>query len=348
MSIVFSGGGTAGSITSLIAVAEEIQNIRPDIKLYWLAPKGSIGKELVSRTNIEWAEIPAGKLKRYFSWSNFFIPYKIVCGFIAAGTWLKKWQSKVIVTSGSFASPPVVWRARLRNNKIIVLQLDIKPGLSNKLTIPFADKLFVSWQELLKRFPKAQFTGLPLRVGALEPADRKNQEKTLEKPLIMIIGGGTGAQALNELVYQSLDDLTKIARLVHITGKGKMKAVKRDNYYSFEFLARDHLMWLKRATLVVSRAGMGTIGDCIAFGKPVVLIPIPNSHQEENARYLMKKNAAFMWNELALTPRNFYEKLKSLLEDTKKLQLLSRNIYALANPKAAHNIAKGILELYDS
>ena len=44
--------------------------------------------------------------------------------------------------------------------------------------------------------------------------------------------------------------------------------------------------------LVVSRCGLGVLTELAALEKPAILIPIPHSHQEDNANLFASRSAA--------------------------------------------------------
>ena len=49
---------------------------------------------------------------------------------------------------------------------------------------------------------------------------------------------------------------------------------------------------INRSDIVFSRAGMGILGELSVLKKDSILIPLPGTHQEENAKYFQSKKAA--------------------------------------------------------
>src|SRR3989338_3340892 len=350
MSIVLSGGGTLGSITSLLSIAESIRELDSGMRFYFMAPYGSPGKELVLKTGIPWYEFPGGKLRRYASVKNFFEPVNIARAFFMSRKYFKLWQGRVFVSSGSFVSPPLAWQANMLGMKIVLIQLDVLPGLANKLMLPIADAHFVAWEILKTRYPNAIVSGLPLpkfeTSASVVSSDSVFSSNSL--PNILIIGGGTGAERLNKLVSECKKELTSFCNIIHLTGRGKGDVKKENGYVSMPYLSQDELLPLiKKATLIVSRAGMGALSDAIAFRKPLILIPIKKSHQEINAHFIEERKAAHVLLEKNLNTNSFVRAIRKIIEDKNELARLSEEIGKLSNSSASALIAEHILKLYN-
>jgi len=346
MSIVYTGGGTAGPLTTLLTVAKKVHGIDKKIPFHFIAPKGSIGKDMVEHDGIEWHEIRAVKFNRFITLKNILIPLRLIQAYRESLTLLASIDAKVVVTSGSYVSPPVVWAARALGVRIVVIQLDHKPGLANLLAKKSADKIYIAWEHLHEAFPNAEYVGLPT------PDSIEMQSIPFEIPkdkkIVTVVGGGTGAAVLNELVWGSLEFLNDDVFVVHSTGKGKNKNdFKHKNYKQFEFNYEWFQSLLAQSDLVISRAGMGSVIDYIYHGSAAILIPIPRSHQEDNVNILKKHDAIIHWSQEELTSKIFATKIINTLSNTELLQSIRKNIHALYKKDAAHCIAKGIVSLYE-
>jgi len=103
------------------------------------------------------------------------------------------------------------------------------------------------------------------------------------------------------------------------------------------------------ADIIVSRAGAGTISELCLVGKPVILIPSPNvaeDHQTRNAMALSDNQAAVLITDNQAVKTLVDEAIK-LVSDKKKRDLLSENIFKMADRDADIRIAKEILKLTD-
>ena len=63
------------------------------------------------------------------------------------------------------------------------------------------------------------------------------------------------------------------------------------NYHPLEVVHEGMGDLLAKSEIVITRAGMGIIGELAVLQKDTILIPLPGTHQEENAQ-LIKANYA--------------------------------------------------------
>lgn len=350
MKIILSGGGTLGSVSPLIAVYQQIKKLKPEAKFLWLGTKGGPEKDFVKLYGLEFRSISSGKFRRYLSWQNFLDPFFVIFGFFQSINIIKKYKPDVIVSAGGFVSVPVVWAGWLFKVPTLIHQQDARAGLANKLMAPFAKKITVTFEKSGNNFPnqKVVWTGNPIRQEIFESSkDEATNFFNLEPnlPTVLILGGGTGSLVINKLVWQSLTELTKSAQIIHLTGKGKLQKLYYPKYHQFEFLTDKLKDAYLAADLVVCRASMSVLTELTALQKPVILIPIPESHQEDNAVEFAKNNAAVYLKQKELTPENFAEAITNVLNDKAQLQNLSRNIGKMMLNEARQKVAGEIIKL---
>ncbi|MCF7794816.1 glycosyltransferase, partial [Patescibacteria group bacterium] len=104
--IVFSGGGTGGSVTPLLAVIKDLKTKHPDWNMLWFGSTHGIEKEMVKKESIKYYPILSGKFRRYFSVKNFLDIFNILAGFIQSFIYLALIRPKVVISAGSFVSVP--------------------------------------------------------------------------------------------------------------------------------------------------------------------------------------------------------------------------------------------------
>ena len=97
---------------------------------------------------------------------------------------------------------------------------------------------------------------------------------------------------------------------------------------------------LHKADLVVCRAGFGSISELSALSKAAIIIPIPQSHQEDNARWLKEHQAAVVLVQNVLTAETFAQEIQQLLQNKTKLDQLRVNIGKLFPNKAAQQVCQ--------
>lgn len=354
MRIILSGGGTGGSVSPILAIAEEIKKQYSETEFLFIGTKKGVPeKELVKTQKIPYQSIYSGKLRRYLSWRNCVDPFLILMGFFQSFFIILKYKPKAVISAGGFVAVPLSWAGWFCRVPVFIHQQDIIPGLANKLIAPLAKKITVSFEKSLENFNKKKtiLTGNPVRPWILQgdksrAIKRFNLEHNL--PVLLVIGGGTGAQEINELIIEIVSQLIKFCQIIQVTGRDKQfsnLAIKQFNnrYHQYDFLNQDIADAYAAADLVVSRAGMGVLTELSVLGKPGILIPISDSHQQANAQYFAEQKAVVLLNQKNLTSETLLNKIHSLIVDDNQRAVLSLNILKLGHLDAAKKIANLIL-----
>lgn len=357
--ILLVGGGSGGPVAPLLAVAEQIKVSHKNVKFLFVGGKNGPEAIMAKNFNIPFVAVSAGKLRRYFSLQNFFTPFLVLAGFFESFKIINEFKPQVAFGAGSFIQVPVLYAAWFKGVKILIHQQDLRPSLANTLCAPIASKITVSFESSVKAFfqgsgllsnhkkQKCVFTGNPFRQN-LKNATKLDAEKFfhLKKdwPTLLVLGGGTGAKYINDFVINNLENLTKTFQVIHLSGKGKDFAKSNENYHPYEFLKEMDLAYAA-ADIVICRAGLSTITELSALGKVSVVIPMPNSHQEDNAGFLWYCKAAVVLDQNRIVEERLVSLLKNLLFKPDTLKMLSVNIKKIMPHNASEKIAELILDL---
>jgi len=365
MKILLTGGGTAGSVIPLLAIATELKKQKPETEFIFIGTKkGEPEKKILENYDIPLKSIYSGKFRRYFDLRNITDIFLIIAGFFQALQLILKYKPDVILGAGGYVQLPVIWAAWVLRKKILIHQQDVRPSLANVLTYNFANRITVTFEKSLARFPasKTVWTGNPVRPEILEGnKDRGYYLFNLKKgkQTILIVGGGTGAWSLNKIVYEALPQLLSFCQIIHSTGRGKGLDIKTwfpkadeklqnllsENYHQFEFIKEEMKDALAVADLVITRAGLAALTELSILGKPLIIIPLPESHQEENADYFEEKNAAAVIHQANLSPSILVNKIKYLSDNQDLSTKLSENIKKMIKQEAAENIVQEIFNI---
>ena len=308
--IVLTGGGTAGHVTPNIALMGRLKE--QGYQISYIGSYNGIEKTLIEELGIPYYGISSGKLRRYFDLKNFTDPFRVLKGFSEARKLLKQLKPDVVFSKGGFVTVPVVVAAGRLKIPAIIHESDMTPGLANKLCIPSAVKVCCNFPETKAHLPegKAVVTGTPIRPELLQGDAAKGRAFTgftSEKPVIMIIGGSLGAQAVNDAVRRILPELLKDFQVVHLCGKGKQDDSKNDlkGYVQYEYIESELADLFAMADIVISRAGANAICELQALKKPNLLIPLSanasRGDQILNARSFEKQGFSMVLEEEAIT-----------------------------------------------
>lgn len=338
-----------GSVSPLVAIFEELKKSQPEAEFLWLATKTGPEEKLIRSYGLPVKKIFAGKFRRYFSWRNLLDPIFILLGFFQAAYLIIRFKPDWILTAGGFVSVPVVWAGGLLGTKILVHQQDVIPGLANKLMSPFATKITVVFNSSAKSFPssKVVLVGNPVRSEIFSGSKARAVELlklASGLPTLLVIGGGTGAKSLNDLVAANAAELVSFCQVIHLTG-GKLAAgYINPRYHPVDFLISELSDVYAASDLIVTRAGLATLSELSVIAKPLLVMPLPDSHQEANATELEKHQAVVVLSEKKTTAAEFVTIVRNLILDQSKLESLSRNIRLIMPPNGAEAIAKLIYE----
>lgn len=363
MKILLAGGGSGGAFLPLLALVEELKAqevVEQKEDFLWIGTRNGPEETMVKWQQIPFRKIFSGKFRRYLSLKNIFDPFFVFLGFLESLWHIFRFEPDVVVSVGGFVSVPVVWAAWIMRKKILIHQQDRKKGLANRMVIWCADRITVTLEESLKDFPqeKTILTGNAVRSslfdGNLERARGQFHIET-QLPILLITGGGTGARHLNKIVSQAAPELVEFAEVIHLTGKGKKVLFEKSilqqypllsqRYRQYEFLGLEMKDALLIAQIIISRAGMSTLSELSLLKKTTIIVPLPQTHQEENARFFERKNAVVLYEEKDLTPEGIVLRVKELLGDPLRRKELRENIGKIMPRDGARKIVEALLQL---
>ena len=371
MKIVFTGGGTGGHFYPIIAFAEEIHEIVQEEKLlspelYYIGPS-VLDYEALSEQNITWKKSSAGKVRRYFSIRNAFDLVKVIFGTIQATVQLFFLYPDVVFSKGGYASVPTTVAARILRIPVIIHESDAHPGRANIVAAKWAKAIAISFPGVVEYFKgisesKFALVGNPVRRVLFRPA-REGAFSYLnlkdDVPTILILGGSQGAQAINSAVLDALPQLLEKYQVIHQAGADNVEEVRalasvilnehphKDRYRSFGFLnALAMRMAAGAASLIVTRAGAGSIFEIAAWGLPAIVIPLPESishDQTMNAFAYAREGAAVVIMQKNLTKNILVAEIDRVLENADVRTAMEHSAQRFAQPDAARKIARMLI-----
>lgn len=366
--ILLTGGGTGGHFYPLIAVAEEINKLVDEkkianVRLYYFSDS-PYDKEALFDNQIIYKEIKTGKLRTYFSIQNFFDIFKTIGGVISGFFAVFSLYPDVVFAKGAYASFPSLFAARLLGIPVVVHESDAAPGRVTSWAGKFARYVAVSYKESFQFFPKDRtaHVGQPVRPELEHPSPGGLEYLQLESevPVILILGGSSGAQIINEAVLDILPELVQKYQVIHQTGKNLFADVQKrsdhilkesefkSRYKPFPFL---NLIGMRMAagvaSVVVSRAG-STIFEIAAWGVPSIIIPFTvsnNDHAKKNAFAYARAGGCIVVEEKNLKPHVLLSEIERITTDLILHDKMSADAKAFYQPGAAKKIAEKVLSI---
>ncbi|MCF7845011.1 MAG: UDP-N-acetylglucosamine--N-acetylmuramyl-(pentapeptide) pyrophosphoryl-undecaprenol N-acetylglucosamine transferase [Kiritimatiellales bacterium] len=338
--ILFAGGGSIGHIAPSVAVADAIKEMQPEVGIHFACSKRKEDADFLSKENFKFTQIDAPRLSLLFPW-KFFLAYK------KSSALIKNLKPQVVFSKGGYVSVPICLAAHRKHIPIILHESDAVSGNANKLVSRWANHTCFGFPiktlQATSYKLQASHTGNPIR----KEVTRGSKEQGLkitgltgQKPILLVMGGSQGAQAINEAVKKNLDELLKLCEIIHLTGEGKISTKNKNGYWVREF-AYDELPHLYAiATLALSRAGAGSIAELSANNIPTILVPlegVAHDHQLKNAEAVSQSENFVLLKQEYLNS-DLIDNISKLL--TRNALRVTRNV----PPDAARQIAKIVLE----
>ncbi len=333
--IIFTGGGTLGHVIPNIVLIDELA--KEGWRSAYIGSKKGPEKEVMLKKEVPYFGIPTGKLRRYFSFQNLLDIFNVLGGIFKAFFILLKERPNVVFSKGGFVSFPVVFAAWLNRIPVIVHESDLTPGLTSKLSAPFASKVCISFSDTAKWFKKdlAQFTGLPIRPIIYSGNAKKGLQFTGlsgNRKIILVFGGSQGSSFMNELIRNTLDaNLLEEYDIINVCGKGNMDAsINSDSYKQYEYLSEEFPDVMAAADLVICRGGSTSLFELIAQQKLHIVIPLSKKasrgDQIENAKYFHEQGITTWIEEETCTPPLLAKEVKTIFENEQAIIQKIKNI----------------------
>jgi UDP-N-acetylglucosamine--N-acetylmuramyl-(pentapeptide) pyrophosphoryl-undecaprenol N-acetylglucosamine transferase len=368
--IVLAGGGTGGHIYPLLAVADEIRRLTDNAaEIFYIGPKNAFGREFDKR-EVRQIFIFSSKLRRYVDFQNFLDIPKFFLSVFQALFHLYVLMPDVVFSKGGPGALAVILAAKFYMIPIVIHESDAIPGLTNRLSAYFANRIGIAFRGAADYFPakKLAFVGNPVRLNLLEGWLEQGEAKVQlgfkpNEPLLLFLGGSQGAQRLNNFIFDSLEILLREYQVYHQVGEANLEEAKfffaafekgkpeefKGKYRFVGYLDDAALkLAMNAADIVISRAGAGAIYEIAAFRKPSILIPLDgsaNDHQRQNAYEYAKVGAAIVVEEENLKVNILIVQIKNILGDSNNLKYMSESAAQFFKPAAAEKIAEEILRL---
>lgn len=360
--ILIAAGGSGGHIFPAIAIKRAL-DAKGGCDVMFVGSDKSIDRRIFEKEGSKFALLSSNKLQYKRS------PYMIV--FLLRlfldtlkSLWITaRYKPASCVGFGGYVSFPVILSAKILRVPTTVHEQNVVPGRANRVLFRIADKVAVSFEDTLSRLSprekaKAVITGNPIRTEDFKMEGALSARKFGLDPAkftILVVGGSQGAHVLNEKFISSVGgmgrDYKTAVQVIHLTGikdyewavaeYGKINGLE-SRVYSFIDKIEDAY---NAADLIVTRAGASALFEAAYFGKAMIVVPYPyaDSHQVENARAFLAKNAAIVIEEKDLTDMYFRGEIERFLKDRPALSRLGLSAKLLSLPGASAALAETVL-----
>lgn len=351
-SVVLAGGGSAGHVSPLLALADCLRRRDPQVRITALGTSTGLEHRLVPERGYPLRTIPKVIFPRRPSAAALRLPAALKGAVDAAGAVLDEEEAQVVVGFGGYVSSPAYLAARRRGIPIVVHEQNVRPGLANRLGARLTPYVGTTFAET--RLPHARLIGMPLRreIATLDRAALRQQARASfalapDAPTLLVTGGSLGAARLNAAFAAAAAELSAAGvQVLHVTGLGKEFVPDLTSspggapYVVLPYADRMDLAYAA-ADLVVCRSGANTVCEVAAVGLPAVFVPLPigNGEQRFNAAGLAAAGGCLVVDDAAVTPQWVRATVLPLLSDPARLAEMARAAAAVGRRDADEALA---------
>lgn len=338
---LLAGGGTAGHVNPLLAVADRIVAREPDAVIRVLGTAEGLESRLVPARGYELLVVPRLPFPRRPDGAALSFPGRFARLVTQIRELIREHRIDVVVGFGGYVSAPAYLAARREKVAIAIHEANARPGIANRLGARLTR--FVGTAFRSARLPHARFVGMPLRreIECLNrPAERQEALDFFglspSRPTLLVTGGSQGARRINETVYAAAATILGAGwQILHITGERSHLAPSTMAHYLLVPYCDRMELALAAADLAIARSGAATVSEFSALGVPAVYVPlaIGNGEQRLNARDVVEAGGALIVENTEFTPRWVLDCLVPLLDDR-----------ALIAGMAARSLSVGVLD----
>lgn len=299
-SYLLAGGGTAGHVNPLLAVADALRERDPSATILVLGTAEGLESRLVPDRGYELLIVDKVPFPRRPNAQAAAFPARFRRAIAQVRAHIRQHGIDIVVGFGGYASAPAYVAARRERVPFVVHEANAKPGLANVLGARAAAGVGVAFAGTPLR--GSEVVGMPLRreVITLDRAARRAEAAEYfgldaDRPVLLVFGGSLGAQRLNDALADSWRDILAAGwQLLHVTGeRSDLPDPGVPGYALRRYIDRMDLAFAL-ADLIVSRSGSATVSEISALGIPALYVPysVGNGEQRLNAGSAVAAGAA--------------------------------------------------------
>jgi len=334
-SVVLAGGGTGGHVYPMLAFADCLRRHDPQVRITCLGTPKGLEAELVPPAGYDLRHVPAYQLPRSLNMHLVRTPDRMWRAARVTRQLLDDVEADVVVGFGGYVAVPAYLAAWRRHTPMVVHEVNVPPGVANKLGIRLGGTVALGFPHQAEQIPslrQSRVVGVPLR-GSITGLDRTAAQAAArvhfgldpDRPTLFVFGASQGARSINQAVVGAAKVITGAGvQVLHIVGaRNESFEVPADlsaPYVTMRFLNQMELGYAA-ADLVLCRGGAMTCAETAAVGIPAVYVPLPwgNGEQRRNALPVVEAGGGLLVEDAELTPDWIERRIVPLVCDPDQL-----------------------------
>ena len=330
--ILFISGGTSGHIEPALAVAKEFAIDFPKWEIEFLGTNSKLENELITPKGFTCHSIAKLPFPRRLNLAALTFGFKFIKAF--AKTFVVTSKFDAVIGFGGYVAAPAYLAAIILRKKLFIHEANAQAGLANNLAVKFATVSMMAFPIKSKRWEKCQTVGMPLRKSIIELLDLSPVELAkirnqylhncglnTDRPTLLVVGGSLGAAKINQIILQSLPELSAAGfNVLHSVGiNGEIQT--HPNYFATKYFNQMNFAYAS-ADVVLSRSGAVSCAEIMTLKIPALLVPlaIGNGEQFFNAQIVVEKSVAKILLNDELTAHDITNQISWMLQNHKLKQ----------------------------
>ncbi len=356
--ILIATGGTGGHVFPAYSLANYL--IKKNYSIQLTSDKRGL-RFLKDSENFSLINIPSSPfikknpIKFFLSLTTIF--YAILKSFLC----LILNRPTIVFGMGGYSSFPVCIAAFFLNIKFVIYENNLIIGKANRYLLPFAKKIFVSYQELegihKKYNNKVVKIGNLVREEIINKGISNYERDQFNKLKILILGGSQAAKVFGE----ELPEIFEKIKNLKLPIKVYQQCLENQNNELIEFYKRteiDHeifnftnniVEYYLKTNLVITRSGASVLGELINIKTPFISIPLPSSadnHQYKNAEFYFNKGYGYFLEEKDIKNK-LYDLIIAIFKDKSSIKNVLSNQRQYSDVDIFKNLNKQIVKIID-
>jgi UDP-N-acetylglucosamine--N-acetylmuramyl-(pentapeptide) pyrophosphoryl-undecaprenol N-acetylglucosamine transferase len=363
--VIFAGGGTGGHLYPALALGAALQDLDPEVRVHYVGAQRGVEARVLPEKGMQHTLLPMRGFQRDGMLQNWRLVPALSGTFWGLFRLFRRLQPQLVVGTGGYASGPAGMWAILNGVPLALQEQNSHAGAVTRLLARRARQVHLGFPEAasqLKPGPRTEILSLgnpiqPPATGIERDASRLRFGLAHDAVVLLVVGGSQGARAVNEALLGALE---RVARgqlpprperleILWATGPSHIEGVRaRLQPLGLEWVhAHGYIdampAALSATDVAISRAGAMATAELLAWGRPMILVPLPTAaadHQTHNARALQGAGAAIVLVERDLSPERAWSDILALTGDATRREAMTAAARKRAQPDAAQDIAR--------
>ena len=347
--ILVVAGGTGGHVFPGSNLATHLSEKKYNVEL---ATDKRGYKFLKSFNYLNILILPSSPLIKKNIFKMFTSIFKIFYSILRSLVFLIFNRPSIIFGMGGYASLPICIAASILRIKFVIYENNSIIGKANKLLLPFAKLILVSFKEI-EGIPK-KYNNKMIQVGNIIKKEiinftKKNNGNTnLKKINLLVLGGSQAAKVFAEIlpnIFKKCSDEGVTLNIFQHCLPDQNKNLnsfyssKKIKFEIFNF-SNNLIEFFSKTDLAITRSGSSMLAELTNANIPFISVPLPSSadnHQFKNAEYYQKKKMSFLIEEKNLN-ENLFLLLKDIYGNSSILDQMSLNQSQYSDKNVYKNI----------